>query len=96
MKYTLIFIVLADHQTILLGGVSMFFNTFPYSLFSVELTDDQKTFRYKRVEQADTNDRGFKAHLNDYATSCLLKKDTIKAKDFIKTAIEVDGENMKR
>ena len=72
----------------------MFFNTFPYSLFSVELTDDQKTFRYKRVEQADTNDRGFKAHLNDYATSCLLKKDTIKAKDFIKTAIEVDGENM--
>ena len=88
------FSLLVDHQMILNAGLSEFFNKCPHSLFSVELTENAKERKYKRVEERDPDDRGFKRHLNDYAASCLLKGDVVMAEDFIKKAIKVDGENM--
>ena len=79
---------------ILSEGLIHFFNKFEYSLFSIELTAEQKEQKYQHVEQRDFDDCGFKRHLNDYCTSCLLVDNTALAKKFIELALKVDDENM--
>ena len=79
---------------ILSEGLSEFFNNFPYSPFSVKLTTNQKESKYIQVVETDTDDRGFKTHLNYFATSCLLKNDITKAEGFIRQAVQVDENSL--
>ena len=83
-----------DHQLILSDGLEKFFQSLRYSLFSVDLTRDQLDARYKRVEERHPEDRGFKRHLNYYATVCLLKENVNQGGKFVDNAIEIDSENI--
>ena len=88
------FCLFLDHELILSQGLTFFFKNFSFSLFSVELTANQKESKYNQVVETDTDDRGFKTHLNDYATSCLLNNDTEKAEGFIRQAVQVDENSL--
>ena len=85
----------ADHKMISSDdGLHQFYTKFQYSLFSVDLTKRQQEVRYKRIEDRDCKDRGYKRHCNEYAAACLLMDDLRQGQRFVDAAVANDSTNI--